>query len=100
VGAEQRFRLLPEEIAAGSGMEFRMLLKVILERSGLRAGQISCHSGIARSQVYSLVSSTRSLGLPTKPEQVHRFLDQCRLAFDQIVQVMELWAALKTAERG
>jgi hypothetical protein len=74
--------LQPDELTPATAVEFAALLRLVLERSGLTAGQIAAKTSIARSSVYNLVAPTRT-GLPLKRDQV-----------DQVTPVMQAWEAL------
>jgi hypothetical protein len=96
--ADRCLTLTPDSITARSGEEFRALLRLIREESGLTVGQIAYGSGICRSQVQSL-GSTRLRGLPTLSQQVENYVTSCRLVPAQVALVMELWTTLHTSER-
>jgi hypothetical protein len=90
-----RYLVLPVgAIRARTGAEFRALLRLIREQSGLSVGQISYGSSICRSQVQSLGSIARLRGLPKLSQQVRDYVTTCRLVPAQVELVMELWTAL------
>ncbi|MEU3767912.1 hypothetical protein AB0E55_22910 [Amycolatopsis keratiniphila] len=90
--------LEPEAIKATTPQEFVGLLRLVLQRSGMNAGQISVKTSISRSSAYNLVSATRT-GLPTLPEQVLEFLCGCGLQMEQAADIMQLWSKLDEARR-
>ena len=92
----EKVQLMPEELDAANGLEFVGLLQEVLERSGMTGGQVAAKTGIGRSSVYRLVEKGRT-GLPTKPEQVTRFLCGCGLQKRQVISVMRLWDELDAA---
>jgi len=90
----QRYYSLPEDaIQAQSGREFRLLLRHVLNESGLTPGQIVNTSGICRTQVWSLGSPRPRL--PRKRSQVLRYLVSCRLDPRQVALIMKLFDQLR-----
>lgn len=94
----EKVTLEPHEIATATVPEFLALLRQVLERSGLTAGQVSAKTSIARSSVYSLVDPRRR-GLPVKAVQVQEFLCGCGLLLKQVRTVMEAWESLNGIRR-
>ncbi|MEA5357987.1 hypothetical protein VA596_00450 [Amycolatopsis sp., V23-08] len=74
------------------------VLRLVLKRSGLTAGQISAKTSIARSSAYNLVAPART-GLPTDPGQVLLFLRGCGLQLDQVNKIMWAWERLGADRR-
>ena len=85
--------LSDELLTASTPAEFRQLLSRIMTEAGLTASQIAVKTGIPRSQAYSMVSSSR-ISLPSKREQVQRFVEACGLAPVQAGLVMSVWDRL------
>lgn len=91
--------LAPERIHADTPAEFRQLLDHIRTRAGLTPGQIAVKTGIPRSQAYNMVSASRTT-LPSKPEQVQRFVEACGLGAIHVAMVMDLWKKLDQENRA
>ncbi|WP_410659603.1 hypothetical protein [Amycolatopsis sp. lyj-112] len=86
--------LEPEAFKATTPQEFVGLLRLVLERSGMNAGQIAAKTSISRSSAYNLVAANRT-GLPRLPHQVLEFLCGCGLQLQQVGQIMRLWTRLE-----
>ncbi|GHG26521.1 hypothetical protein GCM10017567_52220 [Amycolatopsis bullii] len=54
-----RVTLAPEELTLTTLDGFLAVLRLVLERSGLTAGQVAAKTSIARSSAYNLVSVSR-----------------------------------------
>src|SRR5689334_2622621 len=52
--------LKPEELTLTTIPEFLTVLRLVLERSGLTAGQVAAKTSIARSSAYNLVAVSRT----------------------------------------
>ncbi|MEU0797137.1 hypothetical protein ABZ342_44345 [Amycolatopsis sp. NPDC005961] len=94
----ERVVVNPDELTLATVLEFVAMLRLVLKRSGLTAGQVAAKTAIARSSAYSLVSVKRT-GLPVDPGQVQLFLCGCGLRHDQIDQVMRAWERLSADRR-
>ncbi|MBE8518853.1 hypothetical protein ILP97_15240 [Amycolatopsis sp. H6(2020)] len=94
----ERVALEPEELTPTSVPEFLVVLRVVLEKSGLTAGQVAAKTSIARSSAYNLVASSRT-GLPVDPDQVWLFLGGCGLRLEQIDTIMRAWRRLAVERR-
>ncbi|MEV6444072.1 hypothetical protein [Amycolatopsis sp. NPDC051716] len=94
----ERVALEPGELALATVPEFLAVLRIVLERSGLTAGQVAAKTSIARSSAYNLVASSRT-GLPVDPDQVWLFLGGCGLRLEQIHTIMQAWQRLKVERR-
>jgi len=94
-----RVVLKADELTLATVSEFVAMLRLVLKKSGLTAGQVAVKTSIARSSAYSLVAVTRT-GLPVNPDQVRIFLSGCGLRLDQVDQVMRAWDRLKVDHRG
>lgn len=81
------------ELKAETAVEFRQLLDRVRQAAGLTCGQIAAKTTIPRSQAYSLVSKSRTT-LPSRPEQVRKFIEACKLNPMQADIVMGLWSRL------
>src|SRR4051794_16454355 len=95
----ERVELKADELTLATVFEFVAMLRLVLKKSGLTAGQVAVKTSIARSSAYSLVAVTRT-GLPVNPDQVRIFLGGCGLRLDQVDQVMRAWDRLKADHRG
>ncbi|GAA3884952.1 hypothetical protein GCM10022243_57210 [Saccharothrix violaceirubra] len=84
--------MLDTELQATNAAEFADLLGLIQLRSGLTPPRIARASGIARSQVYSML---RRGTLPTRQDQVVQFLRVCGLPHHQIMRIVRLWLELR-----
>ncbi|WP_370967698.1 hypothetical protein [Amycolatopsis sp. cg9] len=93
----QRVVLRPSELTPATVPEFLGTLRLVLDRSGLTAGQVAAKTSIARSSAYNLVASGRT-GLPTGPGQVRLFLSGCGLRLDQVDTIMVAWTKLSAGE--
>ncbi|MFI5587510.1 hypothetical protein ACIA5G_20845 [Amycolatopsis sp. NPDC051758] len=89
----ERVVLTSEELALATIPEFLVMLRLVLEKSGLTAGQVAAKTSIARSSAYNLVAVTRT-GLPIDPGQVRLFLSGCGLRIEQVDEVMHAWKRL------
>ncbi|MFJ9780297.1 hypothetical protein ACIRSS_11980 [Amycolatopsis sp. NPDC101161] len=78
--------------------EFVAMLRLVLRKSGLTAGQVAAKTSIARSSAYNLVAATRT-GLPVDPSQVRLFVRGCGLRQEQIDEVMRAWMRLSVDNR-
>ncbi|MET9001255.1 hypothetical protein [Amycolatopsis sp. NPDC004169] len=85
-----RVVLTSEEMTLSTVDGFLAVLRLVLERSGLTAGQVAAKTSIARSSAYNLVSASRT-GLPIDPDQVLLFLTGCGLKMEQVDEVMHAW---------
>ncbi|MGW5718238.1 hypothetical protein ACWEVP_18875 [Amycolatopsis sp. NPDC003865] len=94
----ERVVLRPDELTLATVSEFVAMLRLVLEKSGLTAGQVAAKTTIARSSAYNLVSATRT-GLPVDPVQVRLFVRGCGLRQDQVDAVMRAWARLSVDNR-
>ncbi len=90
--------LAPEELTLTTVDGFLAVLRLVLERSGLTAGQVAAKTSIARSSAYHLVSVSRT-GLPVDPDQVLLFLTGCGLRMDQVDEVMRAWGRIALERR-
>src|SRR5690349_20332345 len=79
----ERVVLRPDELTLATVFEFVAMLRLVLRKSGLTAGQVAAKASIARSSAYNLVAATRT-GLPVDPSQVQLFVRGCGLRQDQI----------------
>lgn len=96
--SSEKVVLAAAELEVETVADFRALLVLVLERSGLTCGQIAAKTSIGRSSVYNL-ADVRRTGLPTKPDQVQEFLCACGLQLRQVGTVMRSWELLD-AERA
>lgn len=94
----ERVVLRPDELTLATVPEFVAMLRLVLKKSGLTAGQVAAKTSIARSSAYNLVSATRT-GLPVDPVQVRLFVRGCGLRQDQIDAVMRAWTRLSVGDR-
>ncbi|MEU4523274.1 hypothetical protein AB0F52_31765 [Amycolatopsis sp. NPDC024027] len=93
-----RVALTPEELTLATVDDFLAVLRLVLERSGLTAGQVAAKTSIARSSAYNLVSVSRR-GLPVDPDQVLLFLTGCGLRMDQVDEIMRAWGRFALERR-
>ncbi|MFJ7216269.1 hypothetical protein [Amycolatopsis sp. NPDC098790] len=93
-----RVVLKPDEMTLATVAEFAAMLRLVLKKSGMTAGQVAAKTSIARSSAYSLVSATRT-GLPVDAAQVQLFMRGCGLRHDQIDEVMRAWTRLSADNR-
>lgn len=85
------------ELLANTPAEFAQLLRRIQARAGLTCGQIAAKTLIPRSQAYSMASKNRTT-LPTKGDQVFKFVSACGLVPYQVERVLRLWSKLLEAK--
>jgi len=90
-------RRLRVPIIADTVDEYLALLRGVLKASGRTAGKIASYHKIPRSTAYSFTSPDNH-ALPKKRSQLRRFLEGCKLAEPQIVEMLNLWYALRAAE--
>ncbi|MBF6138265.1 hypothetical protein IU501_35420 [Nocardia otitidiscaviarum] len=81
-------------LEANTATEFMAMLRQILHASKMSAGQVSTLAKLPRSTAYRFVDP-KNTTLPSRPEQVERFVRACRLRDDQIARVMRIWHKLK-----
>ena len=93
-----RVTLAPEELTLATVDDFLAVLRLVLDRSGLTAGQVAAKTSIARSSAYHLVSMSRT-GLPVDPDQVLLFLTGCGLRMDQVDEIMRAWGRIALERR-
>lgn len=93
-----RVALAADELTLSTVDEFLAVLRLVLKRSGLTAGQVAAKTSIARSSAYHLVSVSRK-GLPVDPDQVLLFLTGCGLRMDQVDKIMRAWGRIAVERR-
>lgn len=93
-----RVALAADELTLSTVDEFLAVLRLVLKRSGLTAGQVAAKTSIARSSAYNLVSASRT-GLPVDPDQVLLFLTGCGLRMDQVDEIMRAWGRIAVERR-
>ncbi|MEV6831647.1 hypothetical protein [Amycolatopsis sp. NPDC051102] len=90
--------LEPAGLAPATVPEFLAVLRIVLEKSGLTAGQVAAKTSIARSSAYNLVARSRT-ALPVDEDQVWLFLGGCGLRVEQIDMLMRAWRRLAAERR-